>query len=38
MGATISFVFLQEFYGDYIAVSPHIFSFNIVGAAKVSSG
>ncbi|XP_013378687.1 vacuolar protein sorting-associated protein 45 [Lingula anatina] len=22
---------VQEFYGDYVAVSPHLFSFNIVG-------
>ncbi|XP_074650382.1 vacuolar protein sorting-associated protein 45-like [Tubulanus polymorphus] len=25
---------VQEFYGDYIAVSPHLFSFNIVGCAQ----
>ncbi|XP_033634914.1 vacuolar protein sorting-associated protein 45-like [Asterias rubens] len=25
---------VQEFYGDYIAVSPHIFSFNIVGCSQ----
>lgn len=25
---------VQEFYGDYIAVSPHLFSLNIVGCAQ----
>ena len=27
---------VQEFYGDYIAVSPHLFSLNIVGCKSVS--
>ncbi|XP_071449589.1 vacuolar protein sorting-associated protein 45 [Hetaerina americana] len=25
---------VQEFYGDYIAVSPHLFSLNILGSAQ----
>ncbi|XP_046400019.1 vacuolar protein sorting-associated protein 45 [Ischnura elegans] len=25
---------IQEFYGDYIAVSPHLFSLNILGCAQ----
>ena len=28
---------LQEFYGDYIAMSPHIFSINNVGCCQVST-
>jgi len=27
---------VQEFFGDYIAVSPHLFSFNIIGCKAVS--
>lgn len=27
---------VQEFYGDYIAVSPHLFSLNTVGCRNVS--
>ena len=27
---------VQEFYGDYIAVNPHLFSLNIVGCCQVS--
>lgn len=26
---------VQEFYGDYIAVNPHLFSLNIVGCCQV---
>lgn len=26
---------VQEFYGDYIAVNPHVFSLNIVGCSQV---
>lgn len=26
---------LQEFYGDYIAVNPHLFSLNILGCCQV---
>ena len=26
---------VQEFYGDYIAVNPHLFSLNIVGCSQV---
>ncbi|XP_002734962.1 vacuolar protein sorting-associated protein 45-like [Saccoglossus kowalevskii] len=25
---------VQEFYGDYIAISPHMFSFNLVGCCQ----
>ncbi|XP_072166746.1 vacuolar protein sorting-associated protein 45-like [Diadema setosum] len=25
---------VQEFYGDYIAISPHVFSFNLTGSAR----
>ncbi|XP_077988672.1 vacuolar protein sorting-associated protein 45-like [Glandiceps talaboti] len=25
---------VQEFYGDYVAVSPHVFSFNLVGCCQ----
>lgn len=27
---------VQEFFGDYIAISPHLFSLNIVGCNSVS--
>lgn len=27
---------LQEFYGDFIAVNPHLFSLNLQGVARVS--
>ena len=27
---------VQEFYGDYVAVNPHLFSLNIVGCCQVS--
>lgn len=26
---------LQEFYGDFIAVNPHLFSLNLQGVARV---
>ncbi|XP_043540046.1 vacuolar protein sorting-associated protein 45 [Chiloscyllium plagiosum] len=26
---------VQEFYGDFIAVSPHVFSLNLTGCAQV---
>lgn len=26
---------VQEFYGDYVAVNPHVFSLNIVGCSQV---
>jgi len=29
-------IVLQEFYGDFIAVSPHLMSLNIVGCSEVS--
>lgn len=25
----------QEFYGDYIAVNPHVFSLNLLGCCRV---
>ena len=28
---------VQEYYGDYIAVSPHLFSLNLAGCCQVSS-
>ncbi|XP_064621075.1 vacuolar protein sorting-associated protein 45-like [Lineus longissimus] len=28
---------VQEFYGDYVAVSPHLFSFNIIGCSRTKS-
>lgn len=28
-------LYLQEFYGDYIAVNPHLFSLNILGCCQV---
>ncbi|XP_078689211.1 vacuolar protein sorting-associated protein 45-like isoform X1 [Branchiostoma floridae x Branchiostoma belcheri] len=28
---------VQEFYGDYIAVNPHLFSFNLTGCSQVTS-
>uniref|UniRef100_A0A8C7ZG56 Vacuolar protein sorting-associated protein 45 n=1 Tax=Oryzias sinensis TaxID=183150 RepID=A0A8C7ZG56_9TELE len=28
------FVFFQEFYGDFIAVNPHLFSLNLQGVAR----
>ena len=28
--------YLQEFYGDFIAVSPHLMSLNVVGCCEVS--
>ena len=28
---------VQEFYGDYIAVNPHLFSLNIVGCCQVGT-
>ena len=28
---------LQEFYGDFIAVSPHLMSLNVIGCCDVSS-
>uniref|UniRef100_A0A8V8TNG0 Vacuolar protein sorting-associated protein 45 n=1 Tax=Homo sapiens TaxID=9606 RepID=A0A8V8TNG0_HUMAN len=28
---------VQEFYGDYIAVNPHLFSLNILGCCQLSS-
>jgi len=27
---------MQEFYGDFIAVSPHLMSLNVVGCCEVS--
>lgn len=27
---------VQEYFGDYIAISPHLFSLNIVGCKSVS--
>ena len=28
---------VQEFYGDYIAVNPHLFSLNMIGCCQVST-
>lgn len=27
----------QEFYGDYIAVNPHVFSLNLLGCCRVGA-
>ena len=32
---SLSVVSLQEFYGDFIAVNPHLFSLNLHGVARV---
>lgn len=36
MHSVLMFFVLQEFYGDFIAVNPHVFSLNLSGVARVS--